>query len=139
MKITVDVTGDNEATESPWWAIVDPKQNMAKDLNMAASQITGPFFSRAEAEDFLKATHYNFSKRAAVWCFSGYYSRQYKEACRTAAKTEQGCLGPNHDAHIIPCEKTALELKRRQALKECAEGNHTCCRGKCLDCGAEIG
>jgi len=87
LKISLKVSGDNESTESPWWAIIDPIQNMDLNINMAASQITGPFFSRAEAEDFLKATRYNFRKRACVYCFSGYYSHQYKWACREAGMT----------------------------------------------------
>lgn len=86
MKITVDVTGDNEATSSPWWAIVDPNQNMRADLAWAAGQITGPFFSRKEAEAQLKATRYNYSKRANVWCFSGCHSGQYDKAYRAAEK-----------------------------------------------------
>lgn len=89
MKIEVDVTGDNEATAYPWWAIVDPAQNMRADLAHAAGQITGPFFSRAEAEGFLKATRYNFGKRAKVWCFSGTYSHQYREAFRAAEAKER--------------------------------------------------
>lgn len=84
MRITLEVTGDCEGTESPWWAIVDPRQNMRCDLAEAAFQITGPYFSRKEAEDFLELTHYNFSKRAKVWCFSGCHSSQYKWACRKA-------------------------------------------------------
>lgn len=84
MKIEIEITGDNEGTDSPWWAIVDPQQNMRKKLSTAAFQITGPYFSRKEAEDFLAATRYNFSKRAGVWCFSGYHSYKYKMACRKA-------------------------------------------------------
>lgn len=84
MKITLEVSEDCEATESPWWAIVDPSQNMRAGLACAAGQITGPFFSRAEAEAQLKLTRYNYGKHANVWCFSGYHSRQYKEALRNA-------------------------------------------------------
>ncbi len=84
MKITLEVSEENEATSFPWWAIVEPRQNMSVDLSRAAGQITGPFFSREEAEDELKATRYNYSKRAAVWCFSGCYSRRYQEAVRLA-------------------------------------------------------
>lgn len=84
MKIIIEVSEANEGTDSPWWAIIDPKQNMGKDLGWAAGQVTGPFFSRQEAEDELKATHYNYGRRARVWCFSGYHSRQYKIAVRAA-------------------------------------------------------
>lgn len=86
MKIQVEVSEEHEGTESPWWAIVDPNQNMSMDLGMAAAQITGPFFSRESAEGHLKARRYAFGARAAVWCFSGYWSVQYKEACREAAR-----------------------------------------------------
>lgn len=88
MKITVEVTGDNECTDSPWWAVVDPAQNMRAEVAIAAGQISGPFFSRAEAEDYLKSRHYDYSNRAVVWCFSGYHSTQWKEGMRRAIKEE---------------------------------------------------
>lgn len=80
LKITLTVSGKNEGTRSPWWMIVDPRQNMRCDIHEAASQITGPFFSRKEAQDFLDATRYNFSSRAKVYCHSGCYSWQYDKA-----------------------------------------------------------
>lgn len=89
MKITVEVTGDNEGTASPWWAVVDPHQNMRADLAAAAGQITGPFFSRAEAEGYLKRRRHAYSKRARVWCFSGYYSDQWHEGSRKAEAEEK--------------------------------------------------
>ena len=88
MKIEIEVSEDNEATSYPWWFICDPRQNMSADLATAAGQITGPFFSREEAEAQLKATHYNYSKRAKVWCASGYHSRRYKEALQAAGGRE---------------------------------------------------
>lgn len=84
MNITLTVSEDNECTESPWWVIVDPHQNMGCDPHYAAEMVTGPFFSRKEAQDFLTATRYNFGPRAVVYCKSGYYSHQYKWACRLA-------------------------------------------------------
>jgi len=68
---------DNEATRAPYWLILDPKQNMSLDHHWMGSMITGPFFCRKDAEDFLAATRYNFSKRAVVYCLSGYQSRKY--------------------------------------------------------------
>jgi hypothetical protein len=73
---------DCEATESPYWLILDPKQNMDCNIDMLASQITGPFFCRKDAEEFLKGTRYNFSKRANVYCCSGYGSSKYMALCR---------------------------------------------------------
>lgn len=68
---------DNEGTRAPYWVIVDPKQNMSKDPHEAASQFTGVFFSREDAERFLKRRRYNFSKRAVVYCMSGCYSEEW--------------------------------------------------------------
>lgn len=78
--IMIDVSEKNEGTRAPWWAIVDPRQNMRCSVHEAAGQITGPFFSREEAQGFLTATRYNFSDRAQVYCLSGTYSRQYRDA-----------------------------------------------------------
>lgn len=84
LQVTVTVSTECEMTRSPWWIIIDPKQNMRMSLHEAASQITGPFFSRKEAQDFLDATRYNFSHRAKVYCHSGCYSRQYDKAMSVA-------------------------------------------------------
>jgi len=85
MKIELEVSEKNEATESPWWIIIDPRQMFALDCYTVASMITGPFFSREEAQEFLDRTRYNFSKHAVVYCHTGYYSDQYKQAIRKAA------------------------------------------------------
>jgi hypothetical protein len=96
---------DNEGTESPYWLIIDPQPVIGrlvgideegepyeaelsaytlKSLHEAIPNcITGPYFSRAEAEEHLKGRHYAFSKSAYVYCHSGYYARQYKNFCRT--------------------------------------------------------
>lgn len=70
---------DNEITKDPYWLILDPKQNMSCDIHHLAGQITGPFFSRDDAEEFLKASRYNFSDRAHVYCLSGCYSHKYSQ------------------------------------------------------------
>ena len=77
-KIEIEVSEENEGTDSPWWVIVDPKQNMKLDPEWTAEMITGPFFSRKEAEDHLRARRYAFSHRAIVYCKSGYHANQYK-------------------------------------------------------------
>ena len=87
MKIEIELSELNEGTESPWWIIIDPRQNFEVDdqgVCSIAHMITGPFFSRKEAEDFLSKTRYNFGKHPVVWCHSGYYSEQYKNAIRKA-------------------------------------------------------
>lgn len=75
---------DNEATRAPYWLILDPRQMLDCDPDALASMITGPFFSRPDAEAFLQATRYNFSKRAVVYCHSGNYSSKYDLLCREA-------------------------------------------------------
>ncbi len=77
----VFLNNKNEATRAPWWAILDPAQNMNCDVYHLASQITGPFFCREDAERWLKNTRYNFGKRAVVFCFSGCYSHEYNKLC----------------------------------------------------------
>jgi hypothetical protein len=82
MKISIEVSEQNEATRCPWWAIISPKQNFSKGedgINAIASMITGPFFSRAEAESVLESQRYNFGRRAVVYCLSGHQSPQYSK------------------------------------------------------------
>ena len=72
----------NESTDSPYWLILDPAQNMACDVYMLASQITGPFFCREDAQHHLEDRRHVFSDRAVVYCNSGYWSRKYQSLCR---------------------------------------------------------
>jgi 3-mercaptopyruvate sulfurtransferase SseA len=80
MKITLEISERNEATSYPWWMIVDPAQNMPARVSWTADQVTGPFFSREEAEEVLRTERYRFGKRAAVYCHSGHRTREYKAA-----------------------------------------------------------
>jgi hypothetical protein len=73
---------NNEATRAPYWLIIDPKQVLKLDIHRIASMITGPFFSRKDAEDFLNNSRYNFSKNAKVYCCSGCYSQKYCNLCK---------------------------------------------------------
>jgi len=72
---------DNEGTRAPYWLILDPNQNMGCDIYDLSSQITGVFFSRKDATEYLKARRYNFSERAAVFCMSGHHSFLYNKLC----------------------------------------------------------
>lgn len=92
MRIELEVSNDNEHTESPWWLIIDPRQNFKTGPDGAwniINMITGPFFSREEAETHLKCRRHDFSKHACVFCHSGYYSHQYKTALRQARARER--------------------------------------------------
>jgi len=92
-------SADNEGTESPYWLIIDPsavtdflswrdgretiyasldKENIARIADQIPNCITGPYFSRSDAESHLKARRYAFSKKAYVYCHSGYWSHKYK-------------------------------------------------------------
>ena len=85
MEIKIDVSMENEGTDSPWWVIVDPKQMMSPDPFMVMmSMVTGPFFSREEAALVLKSRRHHFSPRAVVYCASGCDTIQYREQYRKA-------------------------------------------------------
>lgn len=96
MKIEIEITGDNEATAYPWWVIVNPTEHMKKEdseVDMLtddeiAFAITGPFFSRPEAEAHLAARRYAFSKDAVVWCLSGHRTKVYREAIDKVGATD---------------------------------------------------
>ena len=73
---------DNEGTESPWWGIIMPRQIMKKDGEAIAHCIKGIYFSREAAEAHLNSRRYEYGGDAIVYCFSGDWSREYKEALR---------------------------------------------------------
>jgi hypothetical protein len=86
-EITLRVSSDCEFTSYPWWMIVDPHQNMRlgnEGVHEVASMITGPFFSREEAEMVLQSQRYNFGKDAVVYCASGHNTIAYRNAIRHA-------------------------------------------------------
>jgi len=82
MKIEIEVSDKNEGTASPYWLILDPRQNLPCDIHWMACQITGPFFSREEAELVMKQRSHHYSNRARVYCLSGCYTHQYDDKCR---------------------------------------------------------
>ena len=93
MKIELEVSEKNESTAEPWWVIVDAKQNFEIGVrgatNIMMSMITGPFFSREEAERVLKERSHHYSNKAVVWCDSGCYTHQYREAYRAAEEKKK--------------------------------------------------
>lgn len=92
MKIELEVSTKNEFTSSPWWVIVNPRQQMATKTQQAlheiAGMITGPFFSREEATERLNTARHHYGPNAHVYCMSGCFARQYDRAYREAAGTE---------------------------------------------------
>lgn len=73
---------DNEHTAAPYWLILDPHQMFSLDIHYLASMITGPFFSREDAQNHLNVRKHNFSKHAKVYCHSGYWSKKYYDMCK---------------------------------------------------------
>ena len=82
--IAIEISDKNESTAAPYWLILDPAQNMTCDIYQLAGQITGPFFSREEAETNLSQRSHHYSGRARVFCHSGCYAYQYSSKCREA-------------------------------------------------------
>jgi hypothetical protein len=77
---------DNEATRAPYWLILDPSQNMRCDIHELANQISGPFFCREDAQEYLNNRRHHFSERARVYCHSGHFSRKYEDLCSEIGK-----------------------------------------------------
>lgn len=77
-KIVLNVSEECEGTAYPWWCILEREQ--CKRGVSLEHCIVGPFFSRKEAEDSLRANRHHFDDSAEVWCLSGYLSSQYKMA-----------------------------------------------------------
>lgn len=80
---------DNEGSDSPWWMVVDPAQNMSMDPAGTAMRIEGPFFSRQSAEEYLQARRYAYGTRAVVWCASGYWSHKWRTLMREIEKAKE--------------------------------------------------
>lgn len=78
--MNIKISAKHEGTSYPYWIIIDPRQNFKTNENgiyNIARMITGIWFSRESAEEFLKKTRYNFSENAKVFCHSGNYSEDY--------------------------------------------------------------
>lgn len=88
-KIELEISDLNEGTDSPYWIIIDPKQSLRCDPHDIAGMITGPFFSREDAQTHLNSRAYHFSKRAVVYCHSGYWSHQYRQAIKKSKEQIQ--------------------------------------------------
>jgi hypothetical protein len=74
------ISEKNEGTSHPFWIIIDPRQNFKTNnqgLHNVAGMITGVWFSRESAQEFLDRTRYNFSDNARVYCHSGCYSQDW--------------------------------------------------------------
>lgn len=93
MRISIEVSEKTEGTSYPWWAIISMLR-VEKDRKLVSTgdiirSITGPFFSREEAEQELESRRYLYGVSAVVWCMSGYLSGQYAEAIRRATDANE--------------------------------------------------
>lgn len=87
MRIELDVSENNEGASAPWGMIIDPKQMMKPDVHkVAIEMITGPFFSREEAQQELNCRRHHYSDKAVVYCASGCYTQQYRKAYQEAER-----------------------------------------------------
>ena len=87
IKIQLEISDRNECTAAPWWAVLDPRRHKMLrrgDVHGLAGMITGPFFSREEAQEYLDGNKHNHSDKALVYCLSGWNSGQYAEALKLA-------------------------------------------------------
>lgn len=112
LKFLIDVSPANEGTDSPWWVIIDPRQMMSPDAGSVGDMVTGPFFSREDAQEHLEARSHAFTSRAVVYCMTGYWSGQYKRKWReadAAAAQDVNAL-TKREAHVM---RHALGLDHR--------------------------
>lgn len=90
LKIELEISTHNEGTAAPWWMIINPRQLMASNdreaCHAVAGMVTGPFFSRAAAQEHLDAKRHRFGKNAVVFCASGCDSWEYARAYNEAEK-----------------------------------------------------
>ena len=76
---------DAEGAAYPWWAIIDPHQNLSlltTGVHAVANMITGPFTSRASAEAELNTHRHRYTKHACVYCMSGHWSPDWRAICK---------------------------------------------------------
>lgn len=86
MKIEINISERNEGTAAPYWLILNPQQMMKPDCYILSGMIKGLFFSREEATQYLQDHRYNFGKHAVVFCLSGNYGLEYRNAYEKAKK-----------------------------------------------------
>lgn len=76
-------SADNEGTAAPYWLIIDPECMVdTSNIHEIAYGISGPFFSRFDAEEYLKNKAHRYSNKTKVYCCSGHTSRKYFNFCK---------------------------------------------------------
>ena len=73
-------------TNAPYWIIIDPRKIPKKEPGQIARCITGVFFSRESAQQYLDSHCYNFSDHAIVYGCSGHHNFEYWKAIKNGKK-----------------------------------------------------
>ena len=121
MKITIEVSELNESTAEPWWMIINPRQSLRCCVHEINGMITGPFFSREEAQNELTSRRYAYGKYAHVYCASGCYTNQYRKACRDSKKDAADRARDDASDELAIRLLAKAELDRRNHAVEPAE------------------
>lgn len=88
MKLEIERSDRNDYTAYPYWLIIDPEQMMLPTTAAVARMVTGPFFSREEAQEELHSNRHRYGKGANVYCLSGHATRVYRAATDKAMGRE---------------------------------------------------
>jgi hypothetical protein len=87
----IKISNKNEQTRDPFWIIIDPRQNFNTNedgIYNIANMITGVFFSRESATEYLRVNPHHYSKNAKVFCHSGCYSKDWIELSKQITENE---------------------------------------------------
>lgn len=124
------ISDKNEGTSYPFWIIIDPHQNFSKGsqgLHNIAGMITGVWFSRETAEEYLKNHRYNFGEGARVYCHSGCYSGDWIELNKELKKQQSAPELLEALKELIPFASEWINdnhpamIKAKQAIKKATE------------------
>lgn len=104
-----------ECTEYPWWAIIDPDVvhglfSKRQRVGRAAAAITGPFFSRAEAEAQLARRRYAYGPNTVVYSLSGHESADWRAFCHEPTGAQDATA--RAEAAEAQVEQLRAELER---------------------------
>lgn len=90
--------------------------------------ITGVWFSREAAEEYLKNHRYNFGESARAYCHSGCYSGDWMELTNELKKQEaapdllEACINSFKTFHSIGCTMEAEIMQELEAaIKKATE------------------
>lgn len=113
MKITIDVSEKNEGTNAPWWIIIDTMGiTKIENFQNITPMISGPFFSREHAENYLKNNKHNYSDDAIVYCKSGFHNHKYVSAYNNAEKEIERIKMPHDRDNFYDNFSENLEAKK---------------------------